>query len=1034
MINLPTTGVSKPVFTSMIFAAIFLFGILAYRFLPRDMLPEIEIPTLTVVTLYPGASAGDVERQVTQPLEEVLAGVTQLKNITSQSKENVSFISMEFDWETNLEEASASVRDYLEFSRRSLPDQASSPMVLQISSDMFPVIIYGVTADENYADLGEITDELIANALKRATGVGSLVILGKPEKEVQINIDPVKMKAYGVNISMLNQALQTHNQSIPGGSIVTGQDETAVTVPAAFGSLEDIENTIVATWQNQPVHIKDMATVRQGLKDAKELVHIHGQPALGIFVQKQAGSNIMEVVEAVRSEMKNLEPMLPPGIEVVELMDNSEMVTATLNNLFKTILFAGIFVMIVVVFFLRKLKSSLIILLTIPFSLIVAFIFMYLADFTINIFSLMSLAIAIGMVIDNAIVVLENITRHLENGVPPKQAAIFGTREMSLPILAATLTTISVSIPLVFLDGVVGIMFRQLALITAVTLLASLFTALLLTPMLSAQMLTLPQKQHNRFFDFSEKIFLSTEKYYSKLLNRSLKNKKIIAMIALIIGVLTYWVGKNTGTDYIPEFDAGDLSVVFETRVGSSTEQTLKITREVENIFKEEIPEIRNLYSLTGQSDAGLLSSVGFREGKNVSTVFARTVLPEKRERTSKEMAEKIRERLTEIPEIENFSVSGGSLISSAVLGNVKPIQIKVTGKQLDQINKTAQTISDSLSQTTYLTDVENTIDRGKPEFRIITDRHKTADMALNPAMVAYQVRQSIFGEKAGEWNHNGTSVPIRLRYDKQYRDHENALENILITNLMGNSVYTGQITHVEYGLGNTEIKREDQQRIVYISAEPRNISLGDAAENVETILKNLEIPQEIQVRLSGQIEEQRESFSNLYMMFAIGFILVFMVMASQFESLKHPFVILFAIPFTFTGVVAAFWITNLTLSVVTFLGVIMLLGVVVNNAIVLVDYTNLLRKRGLPLSEAVREAGKNRLRPVLMTSFTTILGMIPLALSSGIGSEIWAPLAVTMIGGLLFSTLITLILVPVVYMTVNQEKKHAKVSILKNT
>ncbi len=1024
MINLPTTGVNRPVFTSMIFAGILLFGLLAYRFLPRDMLPDIEIPTLTVVTLYPGASAGDVERQVTQPLEEVLAGVTNLKSITSQSKENVSFISMQFNWETNLEEASASVRDYLEFSKRSLPDQASSPMVLQISSDMFPVIIYGVTAEENFADLGEITDDLIANALKRAPGVGSLVILGKPEKEVQINLDPIKMKAYGISTSMVAQALQTHNQSIPGGSIMTGQDETAVTIPAEFKSLEDIEKTSIATWQNQSILIKDIATVGKGMQDTKELVHIHGKPALGIFVQKQAGANIMEVVEEVRKEMKELEPLLPEGIKVIELMDNSEMVTATLNNLFNTILYAGIFVMVIVIFFLRRFKSSLIILLTIPFSLIVAFIFMYLVDFTINIFSLMSLAIAIGMVIDNAIVVLENITRHIENGVPPKQAAIYGTREMSLPILAATLTTISVFIPLVFLDGVVGIMFRQLALITAVTLLASLFTALLLTPMLSAQMLSVPKKKNNRLFDFSEKFFLALENNYSKLLNRSLMNKKIITLILLFVGAATVWIGRSTGTDYIPEFDAGDLSVVFETRVGSSTEQTLQTTREVENIFKEEIPEIRNLYSLTGQSDAGLLSSVGFREGKNVSTVFARTVLPEKRERTSKEMAEKIRKRLMEIPEIQNFSVSGGSLISSAVLGNVKPIQIKVTGKQLDQINKIAQTISDSLSHANFLTDIENTVDRGKPEFRIITDRYKTADMALNPAMVAVQIRQSIFGQQAGEWNQNGNYIPINLRYSEQYRGTEKSLENILITNLRGTNIYSGQIAHVEYGTGSTEIKREDQQRIVYISANPRNLSLGDAAEKVENMLNNINVPQGIQVNLSGQIEEQRESFSNLYMMFAIGFILVFMVMASQFESLKHPFVILFAIPFTFTGVIAAFWIANLTLSVVTFLGVIMLLGVVVNNAIVLVDYTNLLRKRGLTIEEAVREAGKNRLRPVLMTSFTTILGMIPLSLSSGIGSEIWAPLAVTMIGGLLFSTLITLILVPVVYLAVNQRKK----------
>ncbi len=1023
--KLAATGVRRPVFTTMIFAALLLFGAIAYQLLPRDMLPEIEIPTLTIVTLYPGASATEVETQVTQPLEEVLAGVNNLKDIYSQSKENVSFITLQFDWNTNLEEASGSVRDFLEFTVRSLPSEASSPMVMRISSDMFPVIIYGVSATESQGELAQIIDDQVANALKSADGVGALVVMGKPEKEVKINVNPRTLEGYGLSIAQISQALQTSNVSIPGGSIQAGYDELAVTVPARFSSLKDIENTVVSSWKGRSIHISDLADVQIGFKDPNEIVQVTGESAVGIFVQKQAGANIMEVVEAVRQEMERIKPLLPDDVIITELMDNSEMVTATLNNLISTIGFAGIFVVVVVFFFLRKIRSSIVIILTIPFSLIVAFIFMYIAGFTVNIFSLMSLAIAIGMVIDNAIVVLENITRHIERGVHPIQAAIFGTREMGLAIFAATLTTIAVFIPLVFLEGVVGIMFRQLAVITAVTLLASLFTALMLTPMLASRMLRSKEdpKKENRFVQWSENAFGKLEKNYSRLLTTALASKAWVVIIAIVIFATTLWMIQFTGTDYIPEFDAGDLSVVVETRTGASTEQTLRVTRDIEEIFRDEIPEIRSLYSLTGQSEEGLLSSVGFREGKNITTVFARTVLPKERQRTSGEMAERLRERIREIPEVENFTVSGGSLISAAVLGNIKPLQVRISGNHLKDLNKMATQLLDTLESLPFLVNVESTIDRGKPELQLIIDKNKATAVGLNPAMVSVQVRQSIYGQQAGEYDVEDNKLPINIRYATSYRKSEEAVGNIMLSTLTGKKLPLSHIATMEHGTGPLEIQRENQQRAVYVSAEPRDISLGQGAQQVTKVIQNMDIPDGVMVNLEGQVKEQRESFGNLYIMFIIGIILVFMVMASQFESLRHPFVILFSIPFSLTGVILAFVIAGLSLSVVTFLGIIMLLGIVVNNGIVLVDYTNLLRKRGLNIHQAVLEAGKSRLRPVLMTSFTTILGMTPLTLSKGIGSEIWSPLATTMIGGLLFSTFVTLLLIPVVYLMLNKTK-----------
>ncbi|TVQ14351.1 MAG: efflux RND transporter permease subunit [Bacteroidetes bacterium] len=1022
---LPTTGVNRPVFTSMIFAGILLFGVIAWNLLPRDMLPEIEIPTLTVVTIYPGASAADVESQVTRPLEEVLAGVNNLREIFSQSKENVSFITLQFDWNTSLDNASGSVRDFLEFSRRNLPSEASAPMIMRISSDMFPVLIYGVSAGKSKENLGAIIDDQVANALKRAPGVGALVIMGKPKMEIAVHVDPVTLNAYNLSISQISMALQSGNMSIPAGNLVAGDDELSVTVPAGFASIEDIENTVVSAWQGSVLKIKDIAVVERQLQEARETVRMSGEPAVGIFVQKQAGANILEVVEAVRVEMELLKPLLPDDVVVTELMDNSEMVTATLDNLFTTILFAGLFVVIVVFFFLRRFRSSLIVVLTIPFSLIVAFIFMYIWGFTINIFSLMSLAVAIGMVIDNAIVVLENISRHIEKGVPPRQAAVFGTREMGPAIIAATLTTIAVFIPLVFLDGVVGIMFRQLAIITAITLLASLFAALMLTPMLASRLLKpeTEKRKNSRFWDVSEKAFQKLENHYAGLLHFSLSHRIGVVTVALVIFATTLFLAARVGTDYIPEFDAGDLSVVAETRVGASTEETLRLTRKIEDIFREEVPEIRNLYSLTGQSDQGLLSSVGFREGKNVTTVFARTVMPELRSRTSAEMAERLRERMSEIPEIENFSVSGGSLISAAVLGNVKPLQVKISGTDLTLMNAFARSLTDSLQQLHAFVNVENTVDRGKPELQLLVDKDRAAALGLNQAMVSLQMRQSIYGQEAGEFEDELDNIPINIRYALEYRNSRHAIERILLRTLMETQVPVNQVARVQYENAPLEIQRENQQRVVYVSAEPYGISLGEGAQLVESLLVRTETPEGIRVELGGQVKEQKESFGNLNAMFVIGLLLVFMVMASQFESLKHPFVILFTIPFSLTGVVLAFAVAGLSLSVVTFLGVIMLLGIVVNNGIVLVDYTNLLRERGLSVSDALGEAGRTRLRPVLMTSFTTMLGMVPMVFSRGIGSEIWSPLAITIIGGLFISTFITLLLVPVVYLLMNREK-----------
>ncbi len=1022
---LTRTGVNRPVFTIMLFLAIFLFGIISYFMLPKDVLPEIEMPALTVATVYPGASAEEVEEQVTAELEEVLAGTGNLRNIYSQSKENVSFITLQFDWHTDLEEAASTVRDYIGFKERDLPAEAEKPVVMRVDTDMFPVLIIGVNAVENFENLGQIIDENIANAINRAPGVGALIVMGEPRKEVSIEIDPLKQKAYNLSISSIAQALRSENITIPAGSIIAGKSDLSVTVPGDFKSLSDISNTLITVFDGKPVRLSDIASIRLGLQEPNEVARVDTKSGVGIFVMKQSGANTLEVVDAVREELAHIKPLLPDDVTIQELMDNSELVIFSINNLFRAIFFAALFVIIVVLFFLREIKSSLIIILTIPFSLIVAFIYMYFAGFTVNIFSLLSLAIAIGMVIDNAIVVLENITRHIENGVPPMQAAIFGTREMGLAITAATLTTIAIFVPLIFMTGVVGIIFRQLAILTSITLLTSLFTAMFLTPMLCSRLLTKrnDKAKNNSLNRLSEKFFISIESIYLKLLNYSLYHKTVVIASVFIIFIFSLLLTRLIGTDYIPEFDAGDVSVLSETRIDASTDETLKITKKIEDIFREEVPELRSLYSLTGQSEEGILGTVGFREGKNISTIFGRVELPEDRDRSSEEIAEVLRKRVGEIPEVEVHTTTGGSLISAAVMGNIKPVEVRITGHDLDMISQVAREIENRLNQLARISNVESTIDRGKPELRIVLDKDKAASVGLNTALASIQIRQSLYGAQGGNIKLDNENIPINIRYPIEYRGSVGDIGNIMISTLTGTQIPLNLISSIEEGMGRLEIQRENRQRAVYVSAGAHEVSLGEAVEIIMGELEQIDIPDGVNIEIGGQAAEQQEAFQNLYLIFIIGLVLVFMVMASQFESLKNPFIIIFTIPLSIIGIILAFLITGLTLSVVTFLGIIMLIGIVVNNGIVLVDYTNLLIKRDIPFMEAVVQAGKNRLRPVLMTSFTTILAMIPMALSKGMGSEIWSPLGVTIIGGLVISTMVTLVLIPVLYVVFNRKK-----------
>lgn len=1025
----------------MIFVAILVIGVFSLTKLPLDLMPNMEFPSLTVITVYPGASAIEVEEQVSKPLEAVLSSAENLVEIKSISKENVSFIQLRYEWEEDITAAANNARDLLELVKSRMPSQAYTPIIYKINASMMPILGYAVNADENYNGLEEIVEDQIASALRKVDGVGTVIYLGQPQREIRVEIDPTRMQAYGMSVAQLSMMLKANNINVPSGFVTESAYDFSVRMPGKYESVEELENTVIKAFNGKVVRIKDVATVRDTFKETDASAFNHVGKGIALLVQKQSGANTVDVVNAVRAEIADIQKDLPSDVQIFEVIGSDELVTSSINNLSSSIWYALIFVTLVVLLFLREWRSSLIVFLTMPVSLISAFIVMNVLGYTINIFSLVALVIAIGMVVDNAIVVLENITQHIERGAMPKQAAMFGASEMGLAIAASTLTTIVVFLPLVFMGGIVGVMFKQLAVLTVTCMITSLFTALALTPMLSSVLLKpAPRggkgKKHGKLYNWSERMFQRIERVYHDFLGWAVFHKGITLVSALVIFALVLLLGKAVGTDYIPDIDAGSVSIQFETEQGTSHTITEQVGNQIVQILQDHVPEIAEggIASITGQTDDGVLTAVGFKEGKNIGTIFCHLKPVDERKRSSQQIADDIRPLIEAIPEIEKVTVSGGSAMATALTGNRAPIEFVVYGKDIDQMNQVAFEIERKAEECPEFTNVEALVSAGNREVHILVDKDKASQMALNPGIIGIQVRENLYGAKAGAYTEDGTDYDIRIQYAPEYRNSISKLREMQVTNLLGQQIPLIAVADIQEQEGPVQIERLTQQRYVKVTTNLNGISLGDGAKKAEQIIADLDTPQGVTVSLGGQVEDQGDTFSSLTVIFVIGLLLVFMVMAAQFESLVDPFIILFAIPFTLVGVILAFLITGTTLSVVTFIGLIMLVGIVVNNGIVLVDYSNMLVRRGYTIRDAVMESGRSRLRPVLMTSMTTILGMLPMALSRGMGKELYAPLGITIIGGLLISMLVTLILVPTAYAAVHQHKlnKERRISRLR--
>lgn len=1026
--NLAEFGVKKPVTNLMIFSVIIILALYSLTRLGIDMMPAIEPPMISVISNYPGASPEDVEAKVSEPLENQLATTPGLEKITSRSLEGVSAVSLKFIWGTNLDEASNDIRDRIERAKRLLPDipdEIDNPYIFKFNTSMIPILFVGITAEQSYYELYDLIDKRVGDPLRQLPGVGTVQLRGGLERQINIWIDRPKLEGYNFSIADIQKVLKQENVAQPAGNIKSGFTDYLLRVPGEFSTPEEINSVILGKRNGNLIYLKDVARVEDSFKEETHIVRINRKHGLLMAIQKQTGTNTVEVANRIKKKLEQLNLTLPRDVKITIVMDTSQDIINSLNSLKSTVWVGGILVILVVWFFLRQFLPSLIIAFTIPFSLLIAFIYLFLSGKTINTITLSSLTIAIGMVVDNAIVVVDNVYRHLERGKRPQEAAIFATSEIFLAIAASTFTTVVVFLPMLFITGVVGIMFGELAIIVTVTLLASLFTAATFSPMLCAKWLRVDSNNNNntknkfflRFYETSEHWFKSWEEFYGKSLAWCLSHKKVVIFGFLGAFILSLFLVRFVGNEFIPEEDSGDLRMSISLPVGTRVEETDKVAKRIEDILQQDVPEGKFMYVSSGQS-GGVNAAMGSQTGSHIVSGGAKLVPKTERKRSVKEIAQFIRQKIKLIPGVSKTDVTTGNPIGRMITGaGGKQIQVEIVGHSFEDTDALAQRIKEVMEKISGTTDVTISRELKRPELRVEVYRQKASTLGLDMRTISDTIKAFVEGATATKYREKGETYDIYVRLEEKFRAKPEDVGNLsIVSPFTGKQIKLSSIAKVYEVSGPVEIERKNRERVVRVECNTYQRSMGKVIEDLKKELQKVLIPSDITIDFGGEAEEQGKAFKDLVLLLLLGVVLVYMVMAAQFESLLDPFIVMFAIPFTFTGVILGFIFTGTTLSVITFLGIIMLMGIVVNNAIVLISYINILRARGMSMLDAVTAGGKDRLRPVLMTTITTLAGLLPLAISKGQGSEIWQPLGITMIGGLSLSTLITMLFVPTLY------------------
>ena len=1034
------SAVQKPVTTALLFVAVIIIGIFCYVQLPVDQFPEMDPPYVTVMTTYPGASASEVESNVTKVMENSLNSVDHLKEITSKSKDNISSVELEFEWGTNLDEIINDVRTYVDLVKDNLPDGCSNPIILRLSTSMMPVIQYAVTANESYPALDKMLDDEIIPQLNRVDGIGNLTVSGAPDRYVYVYLDQQKLDAYGLTVENVGNVISANNLNMSSGTVKLKKEQYQMEVRSEYASSDEINNIVVTTTADgRQVFVRDIATVKDTIKELSLDEKTDGIECARLMITKQTGANTVQICKDVRKEIARIQKTLPSDVQFKLIYDSSENIQNSIDSLNESILYALLFVVLVVLFFLGKWRATLIIGITIPIALIVAFIYLKMVGSSLNIISMCSLTVAIGMVVDDAIVVLENITKHVDRGENPREAAIYATNEVWVSVIATTLVIVAVFVPLTMLTGMAGIMFKELGWIVTIVVCTSTLVAISLTPMLASKLLK-PRKVHvdaegnliddekgkNTWYERTVVRALDiVDEKYAKALGWCLRHKVVtfFILLAFFCCSMIPMITGQIGTDFMKQQDQGRMSVTVKLQRGTRIEETLKTARMLEARFVELVPEIQLISTSAGTNDDSGMGALFSSTMNNTISMTIRTTKKYEREQTIFEMAEILRQEMARYPEIIDYQVS------TSAGGWSNTVDLEIYGYDFDETSALAEQLKAICNhEVPGARDATISRDDERPEIKITVDKEKASRLGLTSATISSYLRNRVNGMACGYLKDEGSEYDILCRLEEKDRNSVEKIANLSIPTPAGKSVKLSEVCSIgEYWTPPT-IERKSRQRIVTVQVTPYNTSLGELAQYIETqVIPTLDIPQGVVVRIAGDYEDQQDTFGDMAMLGVLIIMLVYIVMASQFESMKKPFVIMFTIPFALSGVVLALWLTHSSLDMIGALGLIMLVGIVVKNGIVLIDYIDLLRERGWELNEAVQAAGRSRIRPVLMTAFTTILGMVPMAISSGEGSEMWQPMGVVVIGGLLVSTLLTFFMVPTLYAAMSRHGERDK-------
>lgn len=1024
------TAVNKPVTTALVFIAFAIFGIFSFMKTSIAQLPDFDANVLLVMSSYPGASAADIETNLTKVLENGLNGVSDLKDMTSKSKENISIITLEFNYGVDIEEATNNVRDKLDMINSSLPDQASTPVIFKFSMDDMPILILSATADESLPGLDKILDDKVTTPLSRVKGVGTVSVSGAPTREIQVYCDPNKLQAYGLSIGTVSNIIAYENRNIPSGSIDIGSESFSLRIQKEFKDPSELLDVVLSYKDGNAVYLRDVATIIDGQQEKEQEAVTNGRRSAQIVIQKQTGANTVDVIKGVFKEMKTIEPTLPSDIHIETVIDSSSNIINSINSLKETIIITFLVVMLVVYVFLGRWRATFIIILSIPISLMASLVYLFATGNTLNIISMSALSIAIGMVVDDSIVALENITTHIERGEKPKEAAVHGTEEVGISIIASTLTMLCVFLPLTLISGMSGIMFRQLGWIVSIIMIVSTCGALCLVPMLCSRMLRAGRKKnkiHDILFTPIDKGLNAISDGYAWVINWAVRNRKtvIFGAFGIFMAVLLL-LGPSIKTEYFPHADQGRLTVSIELNAGTSQEVTGEFARQFYNRICEEIPEIQICSYTFGQADTDNAFASMQTNGSNIISMNINLGSMEDRKRSSSEIADIVRADLKEYPEIHKGTVSEGM----GGMGSAASVAVEIYGYDFQTTDRIANELRDKMAADPAFAQVTLSRDQYTPEYQVDFDRVKLAANGLNSTTAAAAVSAAMSGSVGSYYREDGEEYSIRVRYAKDYRTSVEDIENIIIYNASGNGIRIKDLGKVIETEVPPTIERKNRQRMITVTGVIEGShAMSDGITAAQQIIKDTDIPSELSAVIAGDYEDQQDMFKDLITLMVLIIILVYMVMASQFESFMSPFVIMFSVPFAFVGVILGLWLTNTALGVMAMIGILILIGIVVKNGIVLIDYLILLRERGMGILDAAVAAARSRLRPILMTTLTTVLGMIPMAAGTGEGSEMWKSLGITVAWGLSISTVVTLILIPTIYcvFATRQEKRKQK-------